>query len=147
MNQTQKLLSVVADDIQADLREYSRIRELMEALYDGLLERDSVRIGTLNGEIAELTEQAKLRAERRSKILIAFRLEADADGMQRLFSAFNEPLKTHVTDNWQQLGDQIAECQRLNNRNGKLLAMHQEILGQLMGTKDPSQLYQEPESY
>ncbi|EMV9186283.1 flagellar export chaperone FlgN, partial [Escherichia coli] len=66
-----------------------------------------------------------------------FHLPMDADGMRTLLSNYTPPRREELQQEWQQLGQLTAQCKRLNERNGKLLAMHHDILSQLMG--DPRQ--------
>jgi len=51
VNQRDKLLAVVADDLEQDCEDYLALRDLMQALYAFLLERDSPEIDRLNLQI------------------------------------------------------------------------------------------------
>jgi flagella synthesis protein FlgN len=118
----------------------------MQALYSFLLERDSVEIERINRQISRHVDNLRGRAQRRSKILAAFRLGDDGAGMQRLLESYPEVRRAVLQQFWQQLGRLAAECQQLNERNGKLLAMHHEILEQLLATQQPTHLYS-PQAY
>lgn len=146
MNQRDKLLQVVDDDLQQDCGDYFALRDLMQALYSFLLERDSVEIERINRQISRHVDNLRGRAQRRSKILAAFRLGDDGAGMQRLLESYPEVRRAVLQQFWQQLGRLAAECQQLNERNGKLLAMHHEILEQLLATQQPTHLYS-PQAY
>jgi len=144
VSRAQRLLQAVADDIQADLEAYRALRARMKALYEGLLARDSERIGRLNAEIDELVDAAGARAGRRTKVLAAFDLSEDAAGMERLFAAAGESRAHELRNAWQALGNLAAECHRLNERNGNLLAMHRETLAHVMGEGETEHLYTPP---
>lgn len=144
MSRAQRLLQAVADDIQADLEAYRALRARMNALYEGLLARDSERIEHLNAEIDELVSAADARARRRTKVLAAFGLSEDAAGMERLFAAAGESRAHELRNTWQALGNLAAECHRLNERNGNLLAMHRETLAQVIGAGEAEHLYTPP---
>lgn len=146
MNQRDKLLQVIDDDLQQDCIDYHALRDLMQALYTFLLERDSVEIERLNRQIGRYVESLGGRAQRRGKVLAAFRLREDADGMQRLLHGYPEARRAVLQQCWQQLGKLAAECQQLNERNGKLLAMHHDILEQLLAAHQPTHLYS-PQAY
>lgn len=133
MTQRARLLQVVDQDIQQDARDCLSLRDRLQELYRHLLARDSAQIDRLNPEIQALLEAVTLRAQRRSKVLRAFGLQQDAEGMRTLLSNYPPPRREELQQEWLQLGQLTAQCKRLNERNGKLLAMHHDILSQLMG--------------
>lgn len=142
MSRSEKLLGVIGDDIRQDCEDYARLRDLMQAQYQNLLQRDGASIESANQTIDALVEAARVRAQRRSKILAAFRLSADAAGMQRLIESRPEPVRNQLAQAWSQAGVLAGECKQLNERNGALLAMQQDILKQLLGGEDNrAQLY------
>lgn len=133
MTQRARLLQVVDQDIQQDARDCLSLRDRLQELYRHLLARDSAQIDRLNPEIQALLEAVTLRAQRRSKVLRAFGLQQDAEGMRTLLSNYPPPRREELQQEWLQLGQLTAQCKRFNERNGKLLAMHHDILSQLMG--------------
>ncbi|MGE8296117.1 MAG: flagellar export chaperone FlgN [Pseudomonas sp.] len=137
----QQLLQVVEQDLHQDCADYLRLRGLMQELYQQLLKRDSRQIDLLNEQILPLVDQAKARAERRSKVLAAFRLGSGHEAMNKLLGRFPPAQRGHLEHTWEQLGQLAGQCKRLNERNGKLLAMHHEILEQLLGEPGSAQLY------
>lgn len=142
MSRSEKLLGVIGDDIRQDCEDYARLRDLMQAQYQNLRQRDGASIESANQAIDALVEAARVRAQRRSKILAAFRLSADAAGMQRLIESRPEPVRNQLAQAWSQAGVLAGECKQLNERNGALLAMQQDILKQLLGGEDNrAQLY------
>ncbi|MBD3738233.1 MULTISPECIES: flagellar protein FlgN [Stutzerimonas] len=146
MNQRDRLLAVVADDIRQDCEQYLALRDLMQALYTFLLERDSAEIDRLNLQITRHVEALEVRARRRAKVLGAFRLSGDGDGMQRLLASYPADQRAELQAGWQQLGSLARHCQQLNERNGKLLAMHHDLLQQLLGDQRDARVYQ-PHAY
>ena len=141
MSQREKLLAVVDDDLQQDCRDYRTLRDLMQALYGHLLERDVSEIDRINLQVSSRIEVLAARAQRRSKVLAAFRLEATGPGMQRLLSGCSGERGEALQRHWQQLGELARQCRQLNERNGKLLAMHHEVLQQLLVGNQSAQLY------
>lgn len=137
----EQLLSLIERDIQQDCADYLRLRGLMQELYEFLMSRDTARIDVINQQVSGLVDETRLRAERRSKALGAFRLEADAAGMYRLFELYPGVRRTQLQQYWSELGQLATQCQRLNERNGQLLAMHNDILVQLLGNSADSGLY------
>jgi flagella synthesis protein FlgN len=137
----QQLLQIVEQDLHQDCADYLTLRGLMQELYQQLLKRDSRQIDLLNGQILPLVDQAKARAERRSKVLAAFQLGSGNSAMQKLLARYPQAQRNHLVHTWEQLGQLAGQCKRLNERNGKLLAMHHEILEQLLGEPGSAQLY------
>lgn len=137
----QQLLQVIEQDLQQDCADYLALRGLMQELYQQLLKRDSRQIDLLNEQILPLVDQAKTRAERRSKVLAAFQLGSGPSAMQKLLARYPQTQRKHLESTWEQLGQLAGQCKRLNERNGKLLAMHHEILDQLLGEPGAGQLY------
>ncbi|OMG64822.1 flagellar protein FlgN [Stutzerimonas balearica] len=146
MNQRDRLLAVVADDIRQDCEQYLALRDLMQTLYTFLLERDSAEIDRLNLQITRHVEALEVRARRRAKVLGAFRMSGDGDGMQRLLASYPADQRAELQTGWQQLGSLARHCQQLNERNGKLLAMHHDLLQQLLGDQRDARVYQ-PHAY
>nr|WP_239481973.1 flagellar protein FlgN [Pseudomonas insulae] len=134
-------MQAVEQDLQQDCSDYLGLRGLMQELYQHLLKRDSERIDLLNQQISELVDQVRVRAGRRSKILAAFKLAPGGGAMQQLLTLFPEARRDYLQETWQQLGLLAGQCKRLNERNGKLLAMHHEILSQLLGEAESQHLY------
>lgn len=133
MSRSRQLLELIAADIQQDLQDYPALQELLQQQHLSLLRRDAAGVEALNAEITVQTTVIQRRAQRRSKILRAFQLEEGAAGMQRLLAAYPEPQRQAVQTAWARLAALTAECRQLNERNGRLLAMQQEILTQLIG--------------
>jgi flagella synthesis protein FlgN len=137
----QQLLQVVEQDLHQDCADYLALRGLMQELYQQLLKRDSRQIDLLNEQILPLVDQAKARGERRSKVLAAFQLGSGHSAMHKLLARYPQTQRNHLALTWEQLGQLAGQCKRLNERNGKLLAMHNEILEQLLGEPGSAQLY------
>jgi flagella synthesis protein FlgN len=88
-----------------------------------------------------LIEPLRARARRRSKILAAFGLRPGSEAMQQLFKLFPDRQCAQLQRLWGQLGQLAGQSKYLNERNGKLLAMHNDILSQLLGDSGDTRLY------
>lgn len=136
-----RLLQLIEADIRLDRADYLYLRSALLALHDHLMARDSEAIARANQRIETLVESLRQRAERRAKVLQAFGLDIDRAGMQRLLEHVPGAGRQALQRDWQQLGEQVEECRLLNERNGRLLAMHNEILGQLLGEQGGHGVY------
>ena len=127
-----RLLQLIEADIRLDRADYLYLRSALLDLHEQLLARDSEAIARSNTRIGELVEAVRQRAERRAKVLQAFGLDIGRAGMQRLLEHFPGAGRQPLQRDWQALAEQVEECRLLNERNGRLLAMHNEIIGQLL---------------
>jgi flagella synthesis protein FlgN len=142
VSQKDKLLAVVAADIAADLNTYGQLQRLLDELHERLLARETLAIEQLNQHIEPCLNALAECSARRGKVLRAFGLAADPEGMQRLLGAYPATQVETVRSQWQQLGQAVRDCRQRNERNGRLLAMHNDILNQLLsGTGDGTALY------
>ncbi|WP_435609997.1 flagellar export chaperone FlgN [Pseudomonas knackmussii] len=136
-----RLLQLIEADVRLDRADYLYLRAALLELHDQLMARDSEAISRGNQRIEELVASVRERAERRTKVLQAFGLHIDRAGMQRLLEHFPGAGREALQRDWQQLGEQVEECRLLNERNGRLLAMHHEILGQLLAGQGEQGVY------
>ena len=140
MSQREKLLKVVEQDVLDDLTGFTRLHEWMSQLQVALMVRDCTAITTANEHIVVLMDTAGSRARRRSKVLEVFHLQADASAMQSLIGLYDPGRRARLSQAWKTLLASVERCRDLNERNGKLLAMHSEIFQQL-AQQGPAQVY------
>lgn len=142
MSQKAKLLAVVASDIAADLDAFGQVQPLLDELHERLLAHDGLGIEALNRRLDPWLAAIAERDARRGKILGALGLAVDASGVARLLAAYPSPQREALSRQWQRLGELAHDCRRRNERNGRLLAMHNEILSQLLtGAGQDSAVY------
>ncbi|WXL25733.1 flagellar protein FlgN [Ectopseudomonas mendocina] len=137
----QQLLNIIAQDLQQDCVDHQRLLELMQALHQQLLERNTQQIDQLNEQINPLISQSRQRAERRSKVLGAFGLSIGPEAMQRLLGRYPQPQRQKLLQAWANLAELTVHCKRQNERNGKLLAMQNELLEQMLSDPANAHLY------
>lgn len=142
MTRSEQLVQLAGRDIELDCTDYEGLQRLMQALYEQLLVRNSAQIESLNQQIAVLVEFIRARAERRAKILTAFGLSPSLPGaMEKLLIHCPLPNRNSYLQRWSDLETLVQQTKSLNERNGKLLAMHNDILGQIMGNARAEQVY------
>lgn len=143
MSRADQLVDLVGREIALDLIDYQTLQQHMSALHQQLLMRAVAEIDATNESISTILERIGARADRRSKILSAFGLPLDASGSLRELlmraPAENRPaLLAQLT----QFEASILETKQQNERNGKLLAMHNDILTQVMSASTSGATYQ-----
>lgn len=142
MTRSEQLVQLAGRDIELDCADYQGLQRLMQGLYEQLLVRNSAQIESINQQIMVLVEFIRTRAERRSKILTAFGLSPSIPGaMEKLLMHCPIPNRNTYLQRWTELEKLIQHTKSLNERNGKLLAMHNDILNQILGGNAAAQVY------
>jgi flagella synthesis protein FlgN len=167
LNRHAQLLQVIEQDLELDCIDYIDMQQLMMTLYEELMHRNCQQIDDINLRLVALTENIQTRSLRRLKILGALGLNnageadkttslkmpatavinAETQGtkvMQQVFAMYPANRRGQVEARWQQLADAVTSAKSLNERNGKLLAMHHDILGQLLDDRHNSNVYSRP---
>ncbi|QEY16382.1 flagellar protein FlgN [Cellvibrio sp. KY-GH-1] len=142
MTRSEQLVQLAGRDIELDCADYQGLQRLMQGLYEQLLVRNSAQIESINQQIMVLVEFIRARAERRRKILSAFGLSPSVPGaMEKLLMHCPIPNRNTYLQRWSELEKLIQLTKSLNERNGKLLAMHNDILNQILGGNAAAQVY------
>ena len=144
MTRAEQLFDLLLRDLQQDCLDYQALKRLMGCLYEALMARHASEIESLNQQVNLLLDYVRARAQRRSKILSAFNQgqPLSTQAMTQLIARSPAPWQERLGDAWQQLETQVRETKLLNERNGKLLAMHSELLSQLLGARHSQAVYQ-----
>ena len=142
MNRSEQLVQLVGRDLELDCADYTGLQRLMQSLYEQLLVRNSAQIEVLNQQITVLVEFIRARAERRRKIITAFGLVPTMPGvMEKLLAHCPQPNRNSYLKCWSELESLVQQTKAINERNGKLLAMHNDILNQIIGNGQSSPVY------
>jgi flagella synthesis protein FlgN len=141
MSRAAQLVQLAGRDIEQDCADYQGLQGLMKSLYDSLLQRNCEQIELLNQQIMVLIEFIATRSERRRKILAAFGVPASASNLGMLKLLRMAPESERLLASWAQLETLVLETKKLNERNGKLLAMHNEIISQILSGQQLEQVY------
>ena len=132
MNQRDQLLGIIEQDVFDDVADFALLNEQMTRLYGLLLTRDTVEINVANECILPLLEAVRGRARRRSKVMGAFQLPGKRQAMDTLIGYFAPERRVRVQTAWKNVVSSVERCLLLNERNGKVLAMQNEIVQRLL---------------
>lgn len=146
MTRRDKLLQVVEEDILGDQTDYQQLKGLMQSLYGLLMRRDCPAIDQSNASISQHLGRLTVRAARRSKVLGAFGLPPGNAAIEPLLQLYPPVRADALRLAWRQLEQLTRECKALNERNGQLLALHHDLLSQLLVATQVDPLYQ-PQHY
>lgn len=141
MSKQHRLLAALEQDLQQDLSDYRQLQGVTERLHDALLRRDSAAVEAGNQQVVGLVGRSAVRAERRSRILMAFSLPSDGQGMLRLLQLCEADQRQRLAADWMELQRLVRSCHKQNESNGKLLAMQNDILTHLLAQSSASDIY------
>ena len=142
MSRREQLLQVIEQHIHEDCADYQALVHMLDGLYEQLMRRDCLLIEQSNQCINAKLEQLATRAAWRVKALKAFGLKANDAAMQRIFAQYPAERAERLAAAWQSLNTLAQTCKTQNERNGRLLAMHNEILSQLLVGEQTDSVYQ-----
>lgn len=135
-----QLLQFFAADLTQDLARYHALDAALSAQHAAIMARDTAAIEARNTAMVELIGALHESSQRRSKIAQAFKLSPGVDSAQALAARLPPPAQHQALAQLHELTELMARCKGQNLTNGKLMAMHQELLSQLLDTRDS--LYQ-----
>lgn len=126
--------------LTADIETCKRLVELLDQEYSALGERKLEQLEQLLAEKQPLLQMLAQNANKRSQLLNARGLSADAQGFQALASQL--PGQEQLLSCHEQLQQLMEACQTANLRNGRLIRINQVSVGSalniLRGNDGPS---------
>jgi flagella synthesis protein FlgN len=121
---------LVHEMLKRDLHAAERLKALLSQERTLLQERNHEALSTVitekNAHLTLLAGHAKERAA----LLEAIKLKDDPDSWQAFLNT--DPALRSLIPLWQELRDNIKQCNELNNHNGKLVARSQQTLKKLI---------------
>lgn len=138
----QALLRLAAG-VHADVIDYERLQEQLEAQFDAALHHDSGRLTWLADEIVALCKTLDNRRQERNGLLHVFAAALKgmppAEAVTALLARLPESQRSAALAAWTALGTQVRECKALNVRNGRLLMDQHDIMQRVL--KDGDDIY------
>lgn len=138
----QALLRLAAG-VHADVGDYERLRERLEAQFDASLHHDGGRLAWLADEIVALCNTLDGRRHERNGLLRVFAAAlkglSPADAVPALLAHLPGSRRVAAADDWANLRLLVRECKALNVRNGRLLMDQHEIMQRVL--KDGDDVY------
>lgn len=124
-----------------DYANYQQLNGLLEQQREAMIACQGDTVAAINEALMACYQALSQSASQRYRCLNTLRLPADARGMQFLFSRLPQGLASQTRGQWQALQQQAQACRELNERNGLLLTMQQEIMQPLVHTSQADFLY------
>lgn len=124
----------LADGVRADVADYERLRERLEAQFDAALRHDSGRLTGLADEIVALCGTLDARRQERNGLLGVFAAALKGmpggDAVPALLARL--PANRRGAADWPTLCGLVRECKALNVRNCRLLMDQYDIMQRVL---------------
>ncbi|OAE08565.1 flagellar protein FlgN [Pantoea sp. OXWO6B1] len=142
-NATQCVKQLVQDMVE-DNQTYGQLKALLREQRQALIARDVAELDRLNPQIFALYEQLAHNSQQRYQLLTQLGIPASSKGLRLLFSRLPARHQAQLDPLWQSLESVATECQALNDGNGLVVSMQQDILQKLVNVGEPENwLYQQ----
>lgn len=123
--------------IRTDNNGYHQLHNLLKEQRLCMIRRASDALIAVNMQIDRLYPALSLSARVRREALLSLGVTADSVGIALVFSWLPPVQKTAARQAWQQLEENIAACQRYNEKNGELLTRQHAFVQTFLGLETP----------
>lgn len=142
-NATLSVKTLVQEMIE-DRQHYHVLTDLLEQQRQHIIARDTNALDALNTQIMACYQQLSLHSLQRYNLLNQLGINTNSEGMQTLITRLPAAHQRSVAALWHHLQQQATACQAVNEYNGTLLNMQQEILTNVLNASEPENwLYQQ----
>ncbi|WP_312456631.1 flagellar protein FlgN [Pseudescherichia sp.] len=119
--------------IRTDNDSYRQLHSLLKEQRIGMIRRASDVLLAVNAQIDQRYSALILSTRVRRETLLSLGVTADGSGIAQVFSWLPGEQKTAARQAWQQLEENIAACQRYNEKNGELLTRQHAFVQTFLG--------------
>lgn len=130
-------MTLLVQGIAQDRQDYVRLQQQLETQRVLLLARDIAQLTAINQQLMDIYQALSQRAAERQSQLRALNVSADKQGLFSLFRRLPPEKLTKVSALWEDLEQQTRRCQQLNERNGMVLHMQQDIMENIVNADRP----------
>ncbi|QKJ85627.1 flagella synthesis protein FlgN [Paramixta manurensis] len=119
--------------ITQDSESYHQLSQLLAKQRTAMIACRAQETEQINQQLMAYYAQLSASSRQRAAALRALNLPGDAQGMRFLISRLPQTLAATIGQRWQSLKQAAQTCQTLNERNGLLLTMQQEVMQSVLG--------------
>lgn len=130
-------MTLLVKGIAEDRQDYLQLQQKLGTQRLLLLLRDSARLETVNQQLMDIYQALSARATGRQTLLRELNVSADKQGLFSLLQRLPPEQFKKVSALWDDLELQARRCQQLNERNGMVLHMQQDILDNIVNADRP----------
>lgn len=130
-------MTQLVQGIALDRTDYIQLQQQLETQRTFLLARDTEQLNALNQQLLHTYRALSERAAQRQRHLCELNVSADKEGLYSLFQRLPVELRQKVSALWNDLERQVQRTHALNERNGMVLHMQQDIMDNIVNADRP----------
>lgn len=125
---------LLADGVQADVRDSAEVLALLERQFDAALRHRSSELTLLAEQLTPLLDAMEARRQQRVSLVRA--LLGEGAGMADFIASLAEPARGALAAAWSDLESTVQACKAATNRNGGLLAEQYTVMQRVLHGED-----------
>lgn len=125
-------LSRLVQGMHADMTDYRRLHELLDAQFEAALRHQSNHLIEIAEKITELVETLEQRRQERVALASMLTGSGQPVSMQDVVKLLTESSRPSLQACWQSLESQVRECKEANARNCRLLTDQHEMMRRIL---------------
>lgn len=131
-------MTALLQDLVQDRQRYIKLKDLLEEQRTLLLERNSEQLDLVNKELMQIYQQLADSATVRQQSLQTLGFSADKTGLRQFIQRLPQQHQGKINALWEDLQRHAQLCQQLNERNGMVLHMQQQIMENVVNAGQPA---------
>lgn len=131
-------MTALLQDMVQDRQRYITLKNLLEAQRSLLLERNSEQLSLVNQELMQIYHPLAQSATVRQQSLQILGFSADKAGLRQFILHLPEQHRGKINALWEDLQHHAQLCHQLNERNGMVLHMQQQIMENVVNASQPA---------
>lgn len=131
-------MTALLQDMVQDRQRYISLKNLLEEQRTLLLERNSEQLNRVNQELMQIYQLLADSATARQQSLQTLGFSADKAGLQQFILRLPEQHQGKISALWEDLQRHAQLCQQLNERNGMVLHMQQQVMENVVNAGQPA---------
>ena len=126
----QEALALLMRGVGQDLRDYRRLKALLEEQFMAALRHQTALLKDLAARVATMVEVLELR--RRERVALVGLVAGVGAQMGAIFPLLADGERGALESGWKLLNAVVNECKQLNARNGRLITDQQGIMQRVL---------------
>lgn len=131
-------MTALLQDMVQDRQRYISLKNLLEEQRTLLLERNSEQLNRVNQELMQIYQLLADSATARQQSLQTLGFSADKAGLRQFILRLPEQHQGKISALWEDLQRHAQLCQQLNERNGMVLHMQQQVMENVVNAGQPA---------
>lgn len=125
---------LLADGVQADVRDSAEVLALLERQFEAALRHRSSELTGIADQLAPLLDAMEARRQQRVSLVRA--LLGEAATMDGFIASLDQPARGALAAAWSNLESTVHACKAASTRNGSLLAEQYTVMQRVLHGED-----------